>query len=246
MKSFKWNRIQSLKATVQDLFGEEDPILLEFDVVPFEYKVADLSSCKFYVSMNKLALTVDDLIEIYELKDLNFAFIGKEPQFGLLEQLLEYNITLDSDKFPLPQNIDIPDDFFRFTMHESNGEPKQFTLRKGSASAKAFQTWGMVETIKKLREDDEDLDLYNMVYGNFSAFDPQMVFWGFIVFFVYVFISVVLGGILPDLLKSMLDVLFASGCLFFVGWMVWSMHLSTQRYAKIYEKYKHRSAKKTT
>ncbi len=238
MESFKWDRIKSVQATVQEAFGEDDPILLEFDIVPFDYKVKDLSSCQMFISMNKLATVIDDLIEVYDLHSLQFSYIGKEPQFMLWEQLLERNINLFQENFPLNKSGLVDDDFFRFVMHEPNTPQKQFTLRRGNACAKAFQTWAMVETIKKLRNDDEDIDLHNMIYGNFSTFDPQFFVFGFLVFIVYVLLLVTLGGILPQMVVYFLHAVFSLFCLIFIGWMVWTMHLNTKRYAQIYERYK--------
>ncbi len=246
MRSFKWDGIKSVHATIQSFFGENDPILLEFDVVPFDYKVKDLSTAKFYVSMNKLAFSVDDLIEIYDLKNLTFSFIGKEPKFLLWEQLLEYNARLEPQKFPLTSMMEIQDEFFRFTISEPNMQPKQFTLRKGESFARSFQTWAMVETIKRLRMDDEDPDLHGMIYGNFSSFEPQVLAVAFVFFVVYLLLSITLFGILPDIVKTFLDSLFALGCVILGVWLVLSMHNNSKRYAKIYEKYRYSSRDKNS
>lgn len=227
-----------MPATVQDLFGESDPILLDFDIVPFDYEVKDLMSCRMYISANRLAITVDDMIEVYDLKTLSFQFVGKEPKFSLWEQLLEYNMNLEANQFPLSKFGNVPDDFFRFIMYEPNGIAKQYTLRKGNASAKAFQSWALVETIKKLQSDDEDMDLHNMIYGNFSTFDSYFLVIGFVIFVIYALISVLLGGILPDLVKTLLDSFFILVCIVFLGWVIWSMHLNTKRYEEVYKRYR--------
>jgi hypothetical protein len=244
MKSFKWDHIKSARATIQDFFGEDDPILLEFDVVPFDHNVKDLYTSKFYVSMKKLAFNVDDLVEIYDLKSLTFSFIGKEPKFLLWEQILEYNARLEPQKFPLTAMMEIQDEFFRFSMSEVGMQPKQFTLRKGETFARSFQTWAMVETIKKLRVDDEDRDLHGMIYGNFSSFEPHVLAIAFFVFVIYVLLSITLSGILPGIVKTFLDSLFALGCLILGIWLVWSMHNNSKRYADIYERYRYSEEEK--
>ncbi len=237
MKSFKWDTLQSIKATAENILGNDNPILLEFDIVPFDYEVKDIFTCKLYISMNFLVLIIDDIIEVYDLKILHFYYLGSKPKLLLWEQFLEPSLSLEEKMFPLSKSGYVPDDFFRFLISEDGVTYKQFALRNGKKTSKAFQTWAMVETIKKLRLDDEDADLHNMIYGNFSSFNPLVFAFAFVVFFVYVFISVVLGSILPDFIKLFFDSVFILLCILFVGWIFKTMYDNTKKHAKIYERY---------
>ena len=238
MKSFRWEGYKSIEETVQEILGNEDPVLLEFDVMPLDYSVNDTLSPKMFVTKTRLVLVVDSLIEIYNLREIAVWTLGSAPTFALTQQALEPRIDYESSKTPLSKNIDIPDDFVRFAIMEKNTLQKEFILRKDNIPVKSYQTWAFAQFIKNLQRGYDDYRLRHMISGSFSVFDGMFLVGAFLVFIVYVLISVLLGGILPDLLLSILDFLFAVVCVVVLGWMFWTIFVNMSKYRKVYDSYK--------
>jgi hypothetical protein len=238
MKRFTWEGYKEIKETIQELLGSEDPIVLEFEIVPFDYEVNDVLSPKMYVSLKRIVLSIDNIIEVYNFQDINIEISGGEPKFTFWQQLLEFNPLLKSENFPLSKKMDIPKDWVRFSIIEANALPKDFVLRKGNVAAREFQTWAMAQTIKNLQKDKEDYELHNMIYGNFSSFEPEILVYAFIIFIVYVLISVIFGGILPNIIKSALDWLFSIFAFGVLIWVFWASYKNIVKNGRVYERYK--------
>ncbi len=244
MQSFKWEGYKSIEDTVQEFLGGADPILLQFDVIPLDYTVKDIFSPKIFLTRTRLVLIVDTLIEVYNLQEISVWTLGSAPNFSLIQQALESPLDYDSSKTPLSKNLEIPDDFVRFAIMEKNSLQKEFILRKESVPVKAYQTWAFAQFIKNLQVGYDDYRLRHMIFGHFSVFDGMFLVGAFIVFIVYVLISVLLGWLLPDLLLRVLDFLFAVVCIVVLGWMFWTIFVNMSRYRKLYEGYKNRGFKK--
>lgn len=238
MKSFRWEGYKSIEETVQEILGNEDPVLLQFDVMPLDYGVNDTLSPKMFVTKTRLVFVVDSLIEIYNLREIAVWTLGSAPTFALTQQALEPRIDYESSKTPLSKNIDIPDDFVRFAIMERNSLQKEFLLRKDNVLVKSYQTWAFAQFIKNLQRGYDDYRLRHMVAGGFSVFDGMFLVGAFLLFMVYVLISVLLGGILPELLLRILDILFAVVCVVVLGWIFWTIFVNMSRYRRVYESYK--------
>lgn len=238
MKKFTWEGYKGIKETIQELLGSEDPIVLEFDIIPVDYEVRDVLSPKLYISLKRFVVSIDNLIEVYNLQEINISVIGGEPKFTFWQQFLEYSPELKSENFPLSKKIDIPETWVRFSIVEGNSLPKDFALRKGLVAAREFQTWAVAYTIKNLQKDREDYELHNMIYGNFSSFSPEILVYAFLIFIGYVVISAVFGGILPSIVKTILDWLFSGFALAVLIWLLWSMYTNITKNGKVYERYK--------
>jgi len=246
MQSFKWEGYKSIEETVQEFLGAEDPILLQFDVIPLDYNVKDILSPQIFLTRTRLVLVVDNLIEVYNLRDISVLTLGIAPNFSLIQQLLESPLDYSPSNTPLSKNLEIPDEFVRFAIVEKNSLQKEFVLRKESLPVKTYQTWAFAQFIKNLQAGYDDYRLRHMVFGNFSVFNGIFLIGALIIFVVYVLISVLLGWLLPDLLLRILDFLFAVVCIVVLGWMFWTIFVNMSRYRKIYESYKIRGFKKTS
>ncbi len=246
MQSFKWEGYKSIEETVQEFLGAEDPILLQFDVIPLDYNVKDILSPQIFLTRTRLVLVVDNLIEVYNLRDISVLTLGIAPNFSLIQQLLESPLDYSPSNTPLSKNLEIPDEFVRFAIVEKNSLQKEFVLRKESLPVKTYQTWAFGQFIKNLQAGYDDYRLRHMIFGNFSIFNGIFLVGALIVFVVYVLISVLLGWLLPDLLLRILDFLFAVVCIVVLGWMFWTIFVNMSRYRKIYESYKIRGFKKTS
>ena len=238
MKSFKWEGYKSIEETVQEILGKEDPVILEFDVIPLDYTVNDTLSPKIFVTKTRLVFAVDSLIEIYNLNEIAIWSLGSAPNFALTQQFLEPGIDYHSSKTPLSKNIEIPDDFVRFAIMEKNSLQKEFILRRDNAPVRSYQTWAFAQFIKNLQRGYDDYRLRHMIAGSFSVFDGMFLIGAFLIFVVYVLISVLLGGILPELLLRILDFLFAVVCVVVLGWMFWTVFVNMSKYRKVYDSYK--------
>ncbi len=246
MKSFQWEGYKSIEETVQEILGSEDPVLLEFDVMPLDYSVKDVLSPKMFITKTKLVLVVDSLIEIYNLMEIAIWVLGSAPNFALTQQALEPRLDYESSKTPLSKNIDIPNDFVRFAIMEKNSLQKEFLLRKGNIPVRSYQTWAFAQFLKNLQRGYDDYRLRHMISGSFSIFDGMFLVVAFLVFVIYVLISVLLGGILPGLLLRILDFLFAIICVIVLGWMFWTIFVNMSKYRKVYESYKIREFKQAS
>lgn len=237
MQSMKWEGLKPLKETIKDIIGVNEDIILEFEVLPLDYKVKDVMSPKFFVSDTKLILSIDDLLEIYELNSLEFFMIGGVPKFTLWEQMLEGNITFTRDDYPISEKREISDNWFRMGFREINGLPREFTFRVGNFAGKEYQTWAMYQTIKNLKENIDDVEVYQMVYGNFSKFDSNILLYFFVAFLIFLFIKLLLIPILPEIIGTIWDWVYGIVALAMLGWTIISINSNVVRYRGIYQKY---------
>ncbi len=240
MQSIIWEGYKTIEQTIEELLGVQDPILLSFDVFPLDYEVEDVFSPKIFLSQNRLVFFFDKKIEVYELKNLVFSVAGGKPNFTLIQQFFEFHPSFTAEKTPLSKNIDIPDDWVRISIKEEGFHAKEFVLRKNDTSLKGYQTWAFGQVLVNTQKDYYDYKVRRMVYGAFSFFDSSFLILAFLAFIVYVFILVVLGGILPGIIKSLFEWIFWLICIVVLLWQYWTIFVNLRRYRKIYEKYTRR------
>jgi hypothetical protein len=243
MQSIKWEGYKSIEKTVEEILTPDDPVLLQFDVIPLDYRVENTLSPKIFLTRTRLVLVVDSLIEIYNLKEIAIWVIGGKPNFTLTQQALEARLDYESSKTPLSKNTEIPDGFLRFAIMEKNAQQKEFVLRRENFPVKSYQTWAFAQFVRNLQRGYEDYRVYDMIFGSFSIFEGMFLIGAFLIFIVYVLISVLLGGILPDIITRVLDFLFAIVCVGVLGWTFWTIFVNIRRYRKVYEKYNTRGFK---
>jgi hypothetical protein len=195
-------------------------------------------SPKMFISENKIVLVIDKTIEVYNLRELGISVGGGEPKFTLTQQAFEFCPAVKSTETPLSKNVDIPDDLIRFSITEQGSQPKVFVLRNVEKFAKGYQTWAFAQILKNMQRNYDDYRLLKMVHGNFSFFEGSFLVLAFLIFLVYVFLSVTIGGILPGFLRAILDFLFGAVCVVVLGWQFWTIFVNVRRYRKIYEAYK--------
>ncbi len=238
MRSFTWEEYKSIDESVQDILGADDVVFLKFDVFPLDYIVEDILTPQVFISPNNLVLVVDKAIEVYSFKEIWISTLGKEPKFSLVQQAFEFCPAIKPTDTPISKNLDIPDEWVRFSILEKDSQPKVFVLRDGEKPAKGYQTWALGQILKNTQRNYDDYRLRKMVHGNFSFFDGSFLVLAFVVFVVYVLISVLLGWILPGFVKTALDFLFAVFVLVVLGWQFWTIFVNVRKYRKIYELYK--------
>ena len=238
MQSIKLEVYEDTQDAVKELVGTQDSIVIEFDVIPLDHVVKDVLSPKVYLTRTRFILVVDNLIEVYNLNEIAVWTIGDAPNFSLTKQLLEPRLDYIPSKTPLSKNTDIPDEIVRFAIMERNSLQKEFVLRKGEIPAKSYQTWAFAQLAKNLQKGMDDYRLRHMISGSFSVFEGLFLVGALAVFVIYVLISVLLGGILPSLIMSILDFLFAVVCIVVLGWMFWTIFVNIKNYRKIYTTYK--------
>ena len=246
MQTITWEGYKAIKETVQELLGQQDPILFEFDVMPLDYSIKDVLSPKVFLSKYRFVLVVDDLIEVYNIGEIWISFLGGEPKFTLIQQFFEFRPNIESKDTPISKNVDFPDDWIRFSIMEKGSHPKEFVLRKEKTTVKGYQTWAFAQIIKNLQKNYDDYKLEKMIHGDFSFFDPSFLVLATLVFFGYVLLSVLLGEILPNFLRIILDGLFALVCIVVLLWVFWTIFVNIRKYRKVYEKYKPRQVLPST
>lgn len=237
MQSMKWEGLKPLKDTIKEIIGMNEDIVLEFEVLPLDYKVKDIMSPKFFISDTKLILSIDDMLEIYDLQSLEFFMVGGAPKFTLWEQVLEGRMSFTREDYPISEKREISDNWFRMGFREINGLPREFVFRQGYVSGKEYQTWAMYQTIKNLKENIDDIDVYQMIYGNFSKFDSNILLYFFVAFLIFLLLKLLLIPILPALIGTILDWTYGAVALVMLGWTVVSMNSNVVRYRGIYQKY---------
>ena len=238
MQTANWDGIQKIEEVIFELLGSNDEILLTLDVFPLDHVVRNVLAPKLFISRTRLFFVIDNVIEIYGLRDIKVGVLGGEPKFGLIQQFLEFKPLLESSKTPITKNVDLPDEWVRFAISEGNTYPKSFVLRKEGNVLKGYQNWACAQFIRNLQRGVDDYRINNMIHGNFSFFDEFFLIKIFLIFLGYVLFSVILGGILPNILRMILDVLFGLVCILVLGWVFWTIFTNTRKYQKFYSLYK--------
>ena len=239
MQSVKWDVSRTPEENIKETIGTTEKILYQFEVVPYDYHVENRFTPRFFLSQSKLMLQHDEILEIYNLKDLSFDFFGEPPRFTLWQQSMEGNFQYVNGNEESLNKLKQAESVLRFSFNELNKVPKYFVFRTSTVVQKAFKTWAMAQIIINTKNRAENnVALEEMVGGVFSTFNQRTVLTFATVFTSYFLIRIIANWLIPGLLVQILDYGFALVVIAMGVWLYRSVSKNLKRYEGVYMSYK--------
>lgn len=238
MISLKRDYTKTFEEDLKDIIGPDDHEKKRFQVVPLDYGVQDWKTPLLILSENRLIFLIDEIFEIYNLKDLEITLFGDIPKFTSWQQLLEGSFTFNQDDPQSFNKIRSSEQITRFAFNEEGQISKEFVLREGIFVKRNYQTWAMAQIILNQKNHlAEDPILDEIIIGGFSRFNQKTVLSFVGAFLVYfVFRAVALLG-LPDILSTIFDLLFGIVLAGMLVWTILSINKNLDRYKATYNNY---------
>lgn len=238
MKSIKNDGIRTIEELLKMILGNEQ-IVHSFEVVPFDYRVENYSTPKLYISPTKLLFAYDEIIEIYELNELETGILGGAPRFTLWQQYLEGSYLYTRAKEEDLEKVKTSEYILKFSFNELNKVPKYFILRESSIIQKNLKTWAMSQLIMNVKNGmKKDLNLEEILKGNFSTFNTKTMLSFIFIFLVYFLLRVIFQGLEIDILSAILDIIFVFILLFMAWWTYSSITRNLDRFKNTFMTYR--------
>lgn len=238
MKQIKMDILRTVRENLLDLMIEGELFLHEFEVYPFDYNILDYATPKIYMTNRQLFFTYDEVIEVYDLNTLKFDIYGEDPKFSVWQQWMEgkfYYSYGQEDNLVSLKNADY---YTHLVITEPQQIPKEFAYRKGPEIGKSYQSWAMAQQMMNSKNNlPEDPRLEEMLTNNFNKFNGRTIVVYAVVFAVYVVLTRIVG-FLPDIIGTVLDVIFAIITGFVGVWLYRTVNKNYDAFGAIYNSYK--------
>jgi hypothetical protein len=240
VKSVKFDKKKDLQGNIQSLLvPNKDEILHIFEVVPIDHRVRDFSSPKLVLTPSKLFLTFDEVIEIYNLPELEIDVIGSPPRFTIWELILEGSYTYSMENEDQLRNLRTDEILTRVSIAEPNSVSKDFVMRTKSQVDKSYKTWAMGRTIMNTKHGSApNKILTEMLSGYFSVLNQRTVIAFIASFVAYFVLKPIAYNFLPGFVNSILDIALGGILIFMVWWLYSTGTNNLNRYKSVYLSYK--------
>lgn len=225
---------------VNKLLLKDEKVLYTYNVVPLDYRIVDYSTPKFYITNQRLFFTFDEGLEVYNLDNIEVEIIGSEPEFSIQSLILTQNKLYAASEVSELQKLKLDENLCRLSITEPKQVPKYFLAREGIIISKSFKTWALMQIINNVKIGNlNNSHLVEMMDGYFSAFNQRTMLYFIFAFLAYVVLKIISGLLLPDLVGTILDILFGI-IIVFIGYWLW---VSVDRNLKKYERNYHTYSK---
>ncbi len=240
MQGYRMDPMLKPNENVNKLLGSEEKILHTFDVVPLDYRIVDYSTPKFYITNLRLIFSFDEGIEVYNLDTLDVERIGSEPEFSMQSLILTQNKLYTASENSELQKLKLDENLCRLSITEPKQVPKYFLAREGIIISKSYKTWALTQIINNVKIGNyNNAHLVEMMNGYFSAFNQRTMLYFIFAFLIYIVLKIISGLLLPQLVGTILDVVFGI-IVIFIGYWLW---VSVDRNLKKYERNYHTYSK---
>lgn len=239
MQLFELNPTLTEEQNIKHLIPEGDEILNTFEVVPLDQNINNLSTPKFILSRKKLLFLFDNYVESQELANLNFEILGEEPKYSAWQQLFESKYRYAPEY--LLQFIEMRNDITitRVSVYETSKLPRSFLLRNGKEVGRPFQTWAMYQILINTKNSQTiDTSLNEMCSGYFTTFNNKTVYAFLASFIIFILLTTILGSILPEFIKTILNFIFGIICIAMLYWTYMSVEKNNKRFKNVYLRYR--------
>ena len=237
MIQIKLDPFKTAEQNVFDHMPEGESILYEFQVVPLDYRVKDRGTPTFFVTSKSLYFVYDDLMELFQLSELEMDILGEAPKFSPWQLWFEGKYYYAENMGESFTSLNNSLYYSRFAMNEKGQIPKEFAIREGAMVARAYQSWAMAQTLINLKNgiahDDRISELFK---GSFAKYNKTTVVTFFLVFLLYAIIKGLAGSIL-GVFSLILDVLFGLASAFMLWWIYSSFDKNLKRFKSVYDGY---------
>ncbi len=237
MRVFKLEKGKNLQESIPALLNPtNDEVVRVFEVAALDHKPKNLTTPKLYLTKTKLLFTYDELIEVYNLSELEIEMRGNPPVFTLWQLLLlgKYNYSSEEDTRLMRQDENLT----RLSLAETNAVSKEFVLRQADEIQEGFKTWAMGRMILDTKLGNTQNPVVEEIFeGYFSTFNQKTVMTfigGFLGYFV---LKVLALNFMPDIINTILDVILSIGLLFMAWWVYISIANKLKKYERVYLSY---------
>jgi len=239
MQSVKWDVTSTPEENLKEIIGTADKILYHFEVAPYDYHVENRFTPRFFLSTTKLLFQYDEVLEIYNLKDLSFDLMGESPRYTLWQQAMEGSFLYENGNEDSFNKLRQAEAVLRFSFNEANKVPKYFVLRDSTVVQKAFKTWAMAQMIINAKNRAENnLILEEMIGGTFSSFNQKTVLMFALIFTSYFLLRMAANWLIPGFIVQILDYGFALVAIAMGVWLFKSMSKNLEKYEGVYMSYR--------
>ena len=191
MKVLKGN-ILNLDNTINSQLLPNEMVFKKFSVVPLDIKFEKIDTCYLYLTNARLFVTYDQVIEIYNLKELVVDKMGVEPKFSLYETLIEGSYDVKNDTENALYALKQTEALFKLSIYEENTVPKDFVLTKNDKTERNYQTWAMYQIIKSTKDEEKYNPVLNeVIKSSFTDYDPTLLLRLLGILLVFVIVKVV-------------------------------------------------------
>lgn len=244
MNSIKRDELKTIEAQIQELTGDNSAIKIKFEVVPVDYRVIDMSSPTLYLHAGKLIFVYDDILEFYELNELNIDILGDNPSFEIYRLMFEPQLLYDEMNLSTVAKIRDSEHMTKLSINENQKVPKEFVMRQQNIVQKNYKTWAMSQIIinykNKITPDDR---LQDILAGNFLNFNQKTVLIFIAIFIAYFVLKIIIGDLLPGIIQAILDGLFVIVLILMSVWTYLSVQRNLEIHKVTYKSYSDQSPK---
>lgn len=237
MQTYRLEYGQVAKDEIAKILPKDEKILHEIDVIPMDYRIANYNSPKFLITSKRLIFTFDEVVEIYNLVDLEILLLGDKPRFNIWQVILEQTFEYSFEKRDLLDKVKEQEFQTRLSINERGTVPKYFLVRSGNRSQKSMKTWALMQILLNIRngkvENDEIVEVIN---GYFSSFNQKTVLYFVFSFIIYFGLKLITTKF-PDFVGTILDVIIGIIMVLIGFWTYSSVRKNLRRYESIYLSY---------
>lgn len=237
MVSYKVDPLETKAENIKRVTQNED-VLSQFEVVPLDNNVLDLNSPTLFVTSSFIVHSYDEVLEVYNLQELDIEYLGDPPRFTIVQQIMEGRNYYMAERIENLQKMRANEHLPRMAITEPNQVPRDYTLRKSFEVQKPYQVWAMVRIIKNhQRHHQSESMLQEMVDGNFSRFNQKTIMAFIAVFIGYLFLKLFLFSFTPDIIDRVLNFLFGAVVLALGVWLWLTVTKNLEKFKAVYKGY---------
>lgn len=236
MKSYRKPEGKYMDQAVKEMI-KGDP-LFEFEVTPLDYNLINLETPKFWLTKTHLLFTYDEVVEVYDLKELEIGKSTGIPKFTLWQQLLEGTYSNTPESIAA---IRQSEDIFKVSLKEKDRPPKYFLLRNKLEIQKNYKQWTLMQILLNLKNGVAiEPELREMLDGHFASFNTRTILVFIAIFVGYLVLRRLLGELADNLVGTIMDWIFGGVLLFMLYWVYISMNKNLKRFSQLHRTYSHR------
>lgn len=235
MKTYRKPDGKHMDTAVKEMIKGEP--LFMFEVTPLDYNIIDLQSPKLWLTKTHLLFTYDEVVEVYDLKELEIDKSTGIPKFTLWQQILEGNYTNTPVSIT---DIRQSEDIFKVSIKDKDGTPKYFLLRNKLEIQKNYKQWALMQILLNTKNGVAiQPQLKEMLDGHFASFNTKTILIFIVVFVTYLVLRMLLSG-LADVVGTVMDWAFGGALLFMLYWVYTSIEKNLKRFSELHRTYSHR------
>lgn len=236
MKTYRKPDGKLMDVAVKEMIKGEP--LFMFDITPLDYNVIDIDSPKFWLTKTHLLFTYDEVVEVYDIKELEIGKSTGIPKFTIWQQVLEGNYHNTPESISEARQSE---DVFKVSIKEKDGVPKYFLLRNKLEIQKNYKQWTLMQILLNLKNGVAiEPELKEMLDGHFASFNQRTILIFIGVFIAYLVLRMLLGTLADDLVGTIMDWIFGGVLLFMLYWIYISMDKNLKRFSQLHRTYSHR------